>query len=115
MTTVVDIEVRAIISYIDKGGIEQSPFAAWIETLTPVPSVTLQIGGIESGVIIAKTYGNQLLPLTGCMSKIFKDDQDIMLELCSGQTSLGQWRFPKAIVKGVMQEVSPIKIKHRDK
>ncbi len=108
---VADIEVRAIISYIDKDGIEQSPFAAWIETLTPVPSVTLRIGSIDRGIIIAQADGNQLLPLNGTMRTIFKDNQDIILELTSGKTILGRWRFPKAIVGGVMQEVSPIKIK----
>ena len=105
-----DIEARATINYLDKDGSEKSNFATWLETIMEVPKVTLQIGGIDMGIIIAKTDGKQLLPLNGRTHRLFKDDQDITLKLTSRRTSLGQWRFPKAIVGGVMQEVSPIKI-----
>ncbi len=108
---VADIEVRAVIGYIDEDGFEQTPFVTWAETSKPVPFVTLRVGGIEREIIVAATCGKQLLPLDGRMGKIFNGDQALILELSSGNTSLGQWCFLKALVKGVMQEVSPIRMK----
>lgn len=112
---VADVQVRATIGYTEKDGSDKLVFTTWVETITDVPSILLRIGDIEQRVIIAETSGKQLLPLMGRTGKLFKDDQDITLELTSGKTILGRWRFPKAIVGGVMQKVNPIKVNGRDK
>ncbi len=112
---VTDIKVMAIIDYIEKDGYSQSYFAPWIEQgIGPVVK-TLQIGGIVESIIVATVVGKQLLPLGGSTGKLFKDDQDITLELSCGQTTLGKWCYEKAIVGGGMQEVSPIKIRKESK
>ncbi len=37
-------------------------------------------------------------------------DEDILLELKAGDTRLGRWRFKNAVVAGIVQTVTPIKV-----
>jgi len=69
----------------------------------------LEIDDKGKGIMVATQSGKILVPIyeRDKMHKRFLGNQDIVLELYSGHTSLGRWLFKGAIINGVMQEVDP--------
>ena len=105
-------DVRATVVFIDRMSNKdvRLPFhATWVEPDIDDSSISLRIGG-RYRVRVATVSGGALKPIGSIGEDSLLGNQDIFLELKSGNTSLGRWYFPNAITKDYMREVSPTKV-----
>lgn len=104
-------DVKAIIIFIEHKGNQElrlSKQGAWINE---IDGSLDNLGiGTQRDIRFAEDIGGTLMPVNRIAGEILKGNQAVLLELKTGDISLGRWLFQKAIVEGSMQEVSPIKV-----
>jgi hypothetical protein len=102
-------DVEASVTLIER---KQRYDCLWINPHTTDDSaISLRIGTERNIGIAEQIIGSNIIrPYSNYQAALPSGDEDIQLELKYGDAILGQWLFRKAIVGGIMQEVSPIKV-----
>ena len=103
-------DVKAIVTFINDKGIHCQYQATWVNPDIDDPLIKLCIES-ERDVRLATISGGELKPINEIMDDALTGNQDIQLELKSGDSTLGQWLFQKAIVEGSIMEVGATKIR----
>lgn len=105
-------DVKAIITFVehkDNQELYLPKQGAWINEIDGSLD-NLGIGTQRDIRFAEEGWDGILMPVNWIAGEILRGNQDILLELKTGNTSLGCWLFQKAIVEGSTQEVSPIKV-----
>jgi len=86
--------------------------ATWVNPDIDDPSVTLRIGSKREIRIATETGFGILMPIDEMLGDGLSGNQDILLSLDDGNRIFGQWLFERAMVEGVMREVSPVNLEN---
>ncbi len=101
-------DVKALITFVQRKKQFQT---VWINPNVDDSSLVILRIGTEREIGLAEESGGIMKRYGEMMSNdVLVGDDDILLELRTGDTILGQWLFKKAIIAGSMQEVSPLKV-----
>jgi hypothetical protein len=100
-------DVTASITF---GQMKKTVQTVWINPGVNDSSRVILRKGSKWEIALAEEDGSKLRLYGHQADEELTGDGDITLELASGDVLVGRWKFPKAIVAGHMQQVTPIRL-----
>lgn len=108
-------EVKATIDFIEQNTkVSRHYQATWIDPNIDDALITLRIGSKREVRVATETGTDVLKPIDETQNDSLFGNQDIILTLTSSSNILGRWLFKRAMVEGVMQKISPVKLKDKE-
>lgn len=104
-------DVKAIIKYVNNGETHLQKQGSWINEIDG----SLESLGIDTQRDIRITddsTGEIIRPVNSMQGETLEGNFDIWLKFKTGSFTLGYWLFKEAIIEGIMQEISPVKINY---
>ena len=105
-------DVRADITFVNqKDNIESRRHysATWYEQDNDSPSITFTIGEKHEYRIRIATISSGFLKAVGSINEkdILLSDNDLLVEIKSGNNVLGEWLYEKAVIESTVQSIEP--------